>query len=137
MGAMQRTKGASGEREACALLRDLTGIEVRRRVRNQAGDSDLVGIPGWSVEVKRHASATPGVIDAWWAQAVAQGCLDVPLLLYRLDRQEWRARWPLSVVLTRKTAPLWTDAKWAADTTPEAWASVYREVRFGQLLEAF
>ncbi|NZA00578.1 hypothetical protein H0I39_00080 [Ottowia beijingensis] len=59
MGAMSRTKGKVGEREIAALLAELTGCDVRRRVRQHDGDSDLEGLPGWCVEVKRHARAAP------------------------------------------------------------------------------
>ena len=42
MGAMSRNKGKTGEREAAALLSDLLGLDIRRRVRQHDGDSDLV-----------------------------------------------------------------------------------------------
>lgn len=48
MSAMQRNKGKAGERELTGLLRDLTGWDVQRRVRQHDGDSDLVGVPGWA-----------------------------------------------------------------------------------------
>ena len=130
MGAMQRTKGQTGEREAAALIRDLTGWDVRRRVRQHDGDSDLEGVPGWSVEIKRHASASRGDIRAWWAQAVAQaqrtGAL--PVLLYRRDRDQWRAVWPVAVHLGLQTTEMWTGYEWTVEGTPEAWAAVVREI---------
>ena len=63
---MQRNKGAGGEREIAGIMRDLTGWDVRRRVRQHDGDSDLEGVPGWSVEVKRHRTASRGDIAGWW-----------------------------------------------------------------------
>lgn len=91
---MQRTKGKAGEREAAALLTRITGQPVQRRVRQHDGDSDLLGITGWSVEVKRHAAAPRASIAAWWRQAVAQCEPDTrALLLYRADRGPWRAVW--------------------------------------------
>lgn len=130
MGAMQRTKGQTGEREAAALIRDLTGWDVRRRVRQHDGDSDLEGVPGWSVEIKRRASASRGDIRAWWAQAVAQaqrtGAL--PVLLYRRDRDQWRAVWPVAVHLGLQTTEMWTGYEWTVEGTPEAWAAVVREI---------
>ena len=132
---MQRTKGATGEREVSALIRDLTGWQVTRRVRQHDGDSDLVGIPGWSAEVKRHKGATRAVIAAWWRQTVAQatqvaktGENAVPVLFYRLDRNEWRAVWPVAVMLTEQRAHMWEAYAWTAETTVEAWAAVAREV---------
>ena len=53
MSAVQRIKGVAGEREAADLAGDLTSWNVRRRVRQHDGDSDLTGGPGWAVEVKR------------------------------------------------------------------------------------
>jgi hypothetical protein len=130
MGAMQRTKGQTGEREAAALIRDLTGWDVRRRVRQHDGDSDLEGVPGWSVEIKRHASAGRADIRAWWAQAVAQaqrtGAL--PVLLYRRDRDQWRAVWPVAVHLGLQTTEMWTGYEWTVEGAPEAWAAVVREI---------
>jgi hypothetical protein len=130
MGAMSRTKGQAGEREAAALIRDLTGWDVRRRVRQHDGDSDLEGVPGWSVEIKRHASASRGDIAAWWAQAVAQarpaGLL--PVLLYRRDRDQWRAVWPVGVHLALQVRDYWTGYEWTVEGTPDAWAAVAREI---------
>ena len=94
MTAMQRNKGKAGEREAAELVRELTGWDVRRRVRQHGGDSDLEGVPGWSVEVKRHRTATRAELAQWWRQAVSQSGDARPLLLYRADRAEWRAVWP-------------------------------------------
>ncbi len=42
MSAMQRTKGAEYERKVAKLLTEATGTAWRRRMRNQAGDSDVV-----------------------------------------------------------------------------------------------
>jgi len=130
MGAMSRTKGQTGEREAAALIRDLTGWDVRRRVRQHDGDSDLEGVPGWSVEIKRHASASRGDIAAWWAQAVAQarpaGLL--PVLLFRRDRDQWRAVWPVGVHLALQERDYWTGYEWTVEGTPDAWAAVAREI---------
>ena len=128
MGKLSRDKGKCGEREAAAIIRDHTGWDVRRRVRQHDGDSDLLGVPGWSVEVKRTATALPSQIAGWWTQAVAEAGQDVPLLLYRANRREWRAVWPLSVLLTQQRSAYWHDVKWTAETTVEAWAAVAREV---------
>jgi hypothetical protein len=130
MGAMQRTKGQTGEREIAGILAELTGYSVKRRVRQHAGDSDLEGVPGWSVEIKRHASASRGDIAAWWAQAVAQarpaGLL--PVLLFRRDRDQWRAVWPVGVHLALQERDHWTGYEWTVEGTPDAWAAVAREI---------
>lgn len=129
MGLMSRNKGKAGEREIAALLADLTGHSVKRRVRQRDGDSDLEGVPGWSVEVKRYAKATRSVIRGWWLQAVAQAAPDasIPVLLYRQDRDEWRAVWPLSITLTAKAEGAWLHYEWTTEGSIEAWAAVIRE----------
>jgi len=95
VGRSSRTKGQGGEREAAKLLTELLGVPVTRRVRNRAGESDLVGVPGWSVEVKRHRRITYGLIRTWWAQAEQQAKLEGlrPLLLLRGDGEQWRCFW--------------------------------------------
>lgn len=130
MTAMQRTKGKAGEREAAAIIRDLTGWDVRRRVRQHDGDSDLEGVPGWCVEVKRHATATRGNLRQWWAQACAQAKREaaIPVLFVRRDRDEWRAVWPLATTLAVQHADMWHAYEWTAEGSIDAWAAVAREV---------
>ena len=126
MSAMQRNKGQTGEREIAGIVRDLTGWDVRRRVRQHDGDSDLEGVPGWSVEVKRHRAATRGDIARWWAQAVAQTGDLLPVLFYRVDRDSWRAVWPVATAFGPKTE-IWRSYAWTADMTVDAWAAAARE----------
>lgn len=57
MSAMSNRKGKVGERELAGIIRDITGWPAQRRVRQNEGDSDIEGIPGWSVESKRHKTA--------------------------------------------------------------------------------
>jgi hypothetical protein len=120
-GAMARTKGQAGEREAANLLAQLTGRDVRRRVRNHAGDSDLEGLPGWSLEIKRHATARPGEIAAWWSQTVAQALRGggKPLLMYRADHASWRCVWPATTHLPGQ--PVQLEMHSTLTATPETW----------------
>lgn len=99
MGGMSRNKGKVGERELAALLSELTGHAVRRRVRQHDGDSDLEGVPGWAIEVKRYASVTPALVAGWWQQAIEQArrIEAHPVLFYRADRGAWRAVWSASM----------------------------------------
>src|SRR5689334_7934749 len=101
MGMKSRNKGKVGEREIAAIVRDLTGWEGRRKVRQLDGESDLEGVPGWCVEVKRHATATRGEVREWWCQTREQAEAEkaVPVLFYRKDRDEWRAVWPMSCTI--------------------------------------
>lgn len=100
MGKFSREKGKAGEREAARAIHDITGWEIKRRVRQHQGDSDLdvTGTPldKWTVEVKRYAKATRGDIAGWWDQAVSEAEAiegTRPVLLFRVDRDEWRAVW--------------------------------------------
>ena len=68
---------------------------------NLKGEDDLEGLPGWSIECKRYATITPGLVAQWWAQAQrqAQATGAEPVLLYRADRGAWRAVWSASLML--------------------------------------
>ena len=123
MGLKSRRKGANGELEIAGIVRDLTGWHVRRKVRQHDGDSDLEGVPGWSVEVKRHATASRGEIRKWWGQAVIQSEQDKsnPVLFYRRDKDEWRAVW------TEMTDGNDFGYEWTVEGSVEAWAMVARE----------
>lgn len=109
MSRSQREKGKAGEREAAAMLRKLTQIDVQRRVRQHDGDSDLVGLEPWVVEVKRNESMS---VEAMWLQAVVQADSvgGVPLLLYRRSRQPWRAVWSAD-----------GEARNPVESSPEVW----------------
>jgi len=121
MSAMQRTKGHAGERELAALLAELTGHDVRRRVRQHQGDSDLEGLPGWSVECKRYRSAAPCEVAGWWAQAASQAEQDGtrPVLFYRLDRHPWRCVWPADLHTGRRPVSVSFDDTLVSD--PLVW----------------
>ena len=121
MSKASRDKGQRGELQVAGMIRDLTGWDVRRKVRQHDGDSDLEGVPGWSVEIKNHASATLGDVRKWWDQCVSQSGWLRPVLFYKRQRGEWRA--------------VWTDAsnrndwgyQWTVEGSIEAWAMVARE----------
>lgn len=124
MSAFSRAKGARAEREVCALIRDLLGVDARRRVRNHGGDSDVLGVHGWALEVKHRATLD---LPGWWRQTVAQADADVPCLWFKVPRRGWRVRWPLAVVLLEQRADMWSGLEWTCETTPQGWAAVVRE----------
>ena len=105
MAGLSRTKGKAGEREAVRLLVEITGLDVRRKVRQHDGDSDVEGLPGWCVEVKRDNGMS---VAAMWEQAQRQ-CRgsDRALLLYRRDRQPWTARWEIAEGWVESTPAVW------------------------------
>lgn len=129
-GAMSRTKGQTGEREVAAIIRDLTGHDVRRRVRQHQGDSDLEGLPFWCVEVKRHATVTPFKLWEWWSQTVEQAraaqCL--PVLFYRGDRAEWRCVWNADLHRRPMPQPLCSDYEATVTGTPETWWALCKDM---------
>jgi hypothetical protein len=129
VGMKSITKGKSGEREIATLVRDLTGWEVKRRVRQYEGDSDLEGVPGWSVEVKRYARAARADVRGWWEQAARQATAErlLPVLFYRQDRDEWRAVWPVAASLATQHAGMWGGYGWTVEGSIEAWAAVARD----------
>ena len=87
-----RTKGRAAEQEVAGILRDELGLEIHRNWQQQAaqGGCDLVGVPGWGIEIKR---AKESRINEWWTQTAEQAARDKvrPVLFYRLDRQSWMA----------------------------------------------
>lgn len=103
MGAMQRRKGARGECELIALLREHLGEELTRNLdQARDGGADLKGgvlLAGYVIECKRAAKAE---VRRWWEQAFAQA-YDIadgrtPVLAYRIDRvrDKWRFVLPIS-----------------------------------------
>jgi len=61
VSALQRRKGADGERELARLLREALGAGVFRNLdQPRQGGADLLGIAGWAIEVKRAA----GVVES-------------------------------------------------------------------------
>jgi hypothetical protein len=127
-GSQSRTKGQTGEREVAAIIRELTGHDVRRRVRQHKGDADLEGLPGWSVEVKRHASTPRGMLAQWWAQAIRQAhdAKELPVLFYRGDRADWRCVWAADLHLNPKAQTIRPDYAHTLDALPAAWWPLVR-----------
>ena len=97
MSAKSRNKGARGEREQLALLSERFPDLLLQRNYDQAafGGSDLLGLPGISLEVKRYQRGNVHRQE-WWTQACQVGTQDrIPVLAYRFDRSEWQSVLPL------------------------------------------
>jgi Holliday junction resolvase len=125
MGKASREKGKRGEREVVSIISELLGVAATRKVRQHNGDSDIIGVPGWTIEVKRYASASEATMRSWWTQAIAQTPPgETPCVWYRLDRRPWRVLWPLEAAIGAKHQWGW---EYVVDSTPDAWAAVVRD----------
>lgn len=124
IGRSSRRKGQAGERALAAELSALLGIEIKRRVRNHASDSDIVGLEGWSAECK--VCAAPA-LSAWWRQTVEQSDKDggVPVLFFKLPRKPFRAVLPICLLIGGE---IHADVAQTIETSLEGFAAVYREL---------
>jgi hypothetical protein len=108
---MSRNKGGRGEREAIALLQPVIDrvcevlgtvrFELRRdyRQRFEAKRYDIVGLPWFAFEIKRHENHSGR--EGWWRQVMASAREgQVPVLMYRKNHGPWivRTRVPIRVV---------------------------------------
>lgn len=98
MGAMQRTKGAAAERQFANMLTDDLGVSIKRTLdQTREGGADIVlGI--FAIQVKHAAKAQ---IKTWWQQTVtdAHKCKKIPVLAYKINRQNWRIRMRMKEVI--------------------------------------
>lgn len=88
MGKASRDKGKVGEREVAALLRE-HGFEARRGVQYQGGPAsqDVVGLPGFHIEVKRVEAFN---LHAAMAQADQdRDAAATPVVFHRRNAGEW------------------------------------------------
>lgn len=88
MGRMSRQKGKVGEREVAALLRE-HGFAGQRGVQYQGGadSADVIGLPGWHVEVKRTESLS--VYPALAQAAEDMGHETKPVVFHRRNGKQW------------------------------------------------
>lgn len=89
MGKSQRDKGKLGEREVAHILQDY-GYNGRRtqQFSGKEGTSDVVGLPGFHIEVKRHERYA---IREWLQQAEEDARpTDTPCVVFRASREPWR-----------------------------------------------
>lgn len=87
-GRASRTKGKNAELELMHILRDFYGYPVRRG-KVFYHESDVVGLPGIHIEVKRR---DPMALRDAMAQAVREARIrkdGVPTVFARADRRPW------------------------------------------------
>lgn len=85
MSKMQRTKGASFEREVCAMLSDHLGTIVKRNLaqtRGGATEGSDITVGRFSIECKRRASIA---VYEWLDQANRDAAGKTPLVVARAD----------------------------------------------------
>lgn len=90
-GRGSRNKGAGGEREVLRLLGQELGVMLQRNItQTRGGGADCLEVTGFAIEVKRQESLSR---PAWWRQACEQAhrAGAEPMLLYRRNREQWRA----------------------------------------------
>lgn len=89
-GKASQRKGADGERELAAVLREY-GYEIKRGGSMSFGEvPDLVGLPGIHIEVKRCEQVR---LSEWMQQAKrdSQHFKDgLPAVFHRRSREGWR-----------------------------------------------
>ena len=89
-GKASQRKGADGERELAAVLREY-GYEIKRGGSMSFGEvPDLVGLPGVHIEVKRCEQVR---LSEWMQQAErdSQHFKDgLPAVFHRRSREGWR-----------------------------------------------
>lgn len=96
MGINIRSKGQNGEREIIKIIAPVVkkywpAEEVGRNLdQTRDGGHDIVGVPGFSLEIKRGETLQ---LKQWWAQTVKQAVRIQarPVLLYRQNHRKWRA----------------------------------------------
>ena len=113
MSKMQRTKGASAEREVCAILRESGAFPHAERdldqVRGHDNGRDIIGTDPWVIQCKRRATMTRGVIHAGLDEATfsKESEKQFAACVHRGDRQPW-----LVTVWTNDLARYFAGHKW-------------------------
>lgn len=100
MSASQRTKGAAGEREVCALLTEEFGRKATRELSQTRDGGHDISYPPFHIEVKRRKRLD--TLYKWLGQAENKWCdvlpddppeavarLAYPTLMLRADGKEW------------------------------------------------
>jgi len=135
-----RAKGAGAELEFCNIVYQWAGIKLIRNLeQSRSGGYDLIvhddetGLiaDSWrslAIEIKRHAKATPALIDSWWTQARRQSERHRlnPVLAYRSNRENWNVIVPLYLVNPSLTRNLGLDC--TATVSPIGFCSIVSEM---------
>lgn len=105
-GKRSQRKGADGERELAAILREY-GYPIERGGSMSFGDvPDLVGLPGIHIEVKRTEQVR---LSEWMAQATRDSKRfrdGLPTVFHRRSREPWHVTMSLSDFMTLYSAKI-------------------------------
>ncbi len=109
MSHPSKAKGDRAELECAALLTDLVGTPIRRKLGAGRSDDtgDLDGLAGWTLEVKNYANIATGI---------TQGLADS-------EREQGNAGTPFGAALIRRRG-----GHWFAAMTLDQFAAVVRAV---------
>lgn len=103
-----RNKGARGEREIAVMINNLLFAVLKKKgfddeyckkawnavqrnsLQSAVGGADMTECFGLSVEVKRQETLN---VNTWWKQTCASAARnnDMPVLIYRQNKQKWSA----------------------------------------------
>lgn len=90
MSNSQRTKGAAGEREVCALLRDTLGVDVYRNLSQTRDGGTDIAMGCFRIEVKRRRRI--GNLYEWMAQS-ERACTAPGQIPVVVSRQDGTRQW--------------------------------------------
>jgi Holliday junction resolvase len=87
MGASQRRKGATGERELAQILSENLGWVCKRNIGQARDGGDDITVGKFRIEAKRRK----GIAVHQWVDQAARACgpNDVPVVACRADGKEW------------------------------------------------
>jgi len=126
MGSMQRTKGARAELQFANMLTEDLGVIVKRTLgQARDGGADILLGP-FAVQIKHAAKAT---IKSWWQQTVtdAHKAKKIPVLAYKINRQNWRIRMRMREVIGLNDA--WTfDVQYTEELDYQGFVLRLREI---------
>lgn len=124
-----RDKGRRGEQEVAREIEQLLGFKPLRNHNQVAiGGHDLIGVPGWAVEVKLYKNIVKTDREAFWNQAVRQARqADMqPCVWFRQDRQPWAVMIADRWALENKVFDI-SDHNIVSVVKPALWAAMVRE----------
>lgn len=111
MGKPSQRKGADGERELAALLRE-HGFDIQRGGSLSFGEvPDLTGLPGVHIEVKRVERLNLGEAMAQAVRDSERFCDGAPAVFHRRNRQPWLVTMLLEDWIKQYEAKI-EDPKW-------------------------